>query len=44
MPLWLDIRGASLPRNPNGKIDRALLAREVAELLAPEYGQPGDKS
>ena len=43
MPLWLDIRSEALPRNPNGKIDRALLAREVAELLAPEYGQPGDK-
>ncbi|WP_426077670.1 acyl-CoA ligase (AMP-forming), exosortase A system-associated [Janthinobacterium sp. PSPC3-1] len=34
MPLWIDIRGEALPRNPNGKIDRALLAREIAEVLA----------
>ena len=38
MPMWIDIRGTPLPRNPNGKIDRALLARDMAELLAPEYG------
>ena len=34
MPLWIDIRNEALPRNPNGKIDRALLAREIAEVLA----------
>ncbi|MGK5023191.1 acyl-CoA ligase (AMP-forming), exosortase A system-associated [Janthinobacterium sp. RB2R34] len=34
MPLWVDIRSEALPRNPNGKIDRALLAREIAEVLA----------
>ena len=34
MPLWIDIRAEALPRNPNGKIDRALLAREIAEVLA----------
>ena len=34
MPLWVDIRAEALPRNPNGKIDRALLAREIAEVLA----------
>ncbi len=32
MPLWLDIRSEPLPRNPNGKIDRTLLAREMTEL------------
>lgn len=34
MPLWVDIRSEALPRNPNGKIDRALLAREIVEVLA----------
>jgi len=31
VPLWIIIRGDLLPRNPNGKIDRALLAQELAE-------------
>ena len=44
MPMWVDIRVEALPRNPNGKIDRALLARAVAEQLAPEYGDHGAQS
>lgn len=36
VPLWIIIRGDLLPRNPNGKIDRALLAQELAQA----YGRP----
>lgn len=38
VPLWIDIRAESLPRNPNGKIDRALLARELAQAHAVQSG------
>jgi len=38
VPLWIDIRAESLPRNPNGKIDRALLARELAQAHAVQPG------
>ncbi|KAB8041588.1 acyl-CoA ligase (AMP-forming), exosortase A system-associated [Janthinobacterium aquaticum] len=31
VPLWIILRGDLLPRNPNGKIDRALLAQELAQ-------------
>ena len=32
-PAWVEVRSGPLPRNPNGKIDRSLLARELAELF-----------
>jgi acyl-CoA ligase (AMP-forming) (exosortase A-associated) len=32
-PAWVDVRNAALPRNPNGKIDRKLLATELAQLF-----------
>jgi acyl-CoA ligase (AMP-forming) (exosortase A-associated) len=34
VPTWIDIRSQSLPRNPNGKIDRKRLGAELASLLA----------
>jgi acyl-CoA ligase (AMP-forming) (exosortase A-associated) len=30
VPAWVELRAAPLPRNPNGKIDRPLLAGELA--------------
>jgi len=33
VPLWIIVRGELLPRNPNGKIDRALLAQELAQAI-----------
>lgn len=33
VPTWIDIRSQSLPRNPNGKIDRKGLAAELAGLF-----------
>ena len=38
VPLWVDIREDALPRNPNGKIDRPLLARELARAYAVQSG------
>ncbi|MDO8071133.1 acyl-CoA ligase (AMP-forming), exosortase A system-associated [Janthinobacterium sp. SUN176] len=38
VPLWVDIRDGVLPRNPNGKIDRPLLARELAHAYAVQSG------
>ena len=38
VPLWIDIREEALPRNPNGKIDRPLLARELARAYAVQSG------
>ena len=32
-PAWIEVRAEALPRNPNGKIDRKLLALELAELF-----------
>ncbi|MES2298293.1 MAG: acyl-CoA ligase (AMP-forming), exosortase A system-associated [Pseudomonadota bacterium] len=34
LPAWIDVRAMALPRNPNGKIDRRLLADELADLFA----------
>ena len=39
VPLWLEIRDGVLPRNPNGKIDRPLLARELARAYAVQSGE-----
>ncbi|OBV37777.1 acyl-CoA ligase (AMP-forming), exosortase A system-associated [Janthinobacterium psychrotolerans] len=39
LPLWIEIRSEALPRNPNGKIDRALLAREMARLAEATAGE-----
>ncbi|MGK5080805.1 acyl-CoA ligase (AMP-forming), exosortase A system-associated [Janthinobacterium sp. HLX7-2] len=39
LPLWIGIRDGVLPRNPNGKIDRPLLARELVLELARELAQ-----
>jgi acyl-CoA synthetase (AMP-forming)/AMP-acid ligase II len=33
VPAKVDIRNGSLPRNPNGKIDRKTLAGEFADLF-----------
>ncbi|MGX9782687.1 acyl-CoA ligase (AMP-forming), exosortase A system-associated [Janthinobacterium lividum] len=38
VPLWVEIRNGVLPRNPNGKIDRPLLARELARAYAVQTG------
>ncbi len=38
VPLWIDIREEALPRNPNGKIDRPLLAQELARAYAVQSG------
>ncbi|MCA1859480.1 acyl-CoA ligase (AMP-forming), exosortase A system-associated [Janthinobacterium sp. HSC-3S05] len=38
VPLWVEIRDGLLPRNPNGKIDRPLLARELARAYAVQTG------
>jgi len=38
VPLWVEIRDGVLPRNPNGKIDRPLLARELAQAYAVQSG------
>ncbi|MEF2266067.1 acyl-CoA ligase (AMP-forming), exosortase A system-associated [Janthinobacterium sp. LS2A] len=38
VPLWVEIRDGVLPRNPNGKIDRPLLARELARAYAVQTG------
>ncbi|OFJ46437.1 acyl-CoA ligase (AMP-forming), exosortase A system-associated [Janthinobacterium lividum] len=38
VPLWVEIRDGALPRNPNGKIDRPLLARELARVYAVQSG------
>jgi acyl-CoA synthetase (AMP-forming)/AMP-acid ligase II len=35
LPAKIDIRAEPLPRNPNGKIDRKLLASEFDRLFAP---------
>ncbi|MDC8756845.1 acyl-CoA ligase (AMP-forming), exosortase A system-associated [Janthinobacterium fluminis] len=32
-PAWIEVRAGALPRNPNGKIDRKLLAAELADLF-----------
>ena len=40
VPLWVEIRDGVLPRNPNGKIDRPLLARELARAYAVQTGDP----
>lgn len=34
VPIRIDIRTGELPRNPNGKIDRKLLARQLPPLLS----------
>ncbi|NRR30550.1 acyl-CoA ligase (AMP-forming), exosortase A system-associated [Oxalobacteraceae bacterium] len=34
VPAWIDVRQQALPRNPNGKIDRRLLADELRHLFA----------
>lgn len=34
VPAWIDIRSEALPRNPNGKIDRPLLAAQLARAFA----------
>lgn len=34
VPAWIEVRQEALPRNPNGKIDRRLLADELAHLFA----------
>lgn len=39
VPLWVEIRDGVLPRNPNGKIDRPLLARELARAYAVQSGE-----
>ena len=39
VPLWIEVRAGALPRNPNGKIDRALLARELARAHALAPGE-----
>ena len=33
-PAWVDVRAQPLPRNPNGKIDRTLLAADLAHVFA----------
>ncbi|HAT32715.1 MAG TPA: acyl-CoA ligase (AMP-forming), exosortase A system-associated, partial [Janthinobacterium sp.] len=33
-PAWVEVRPGPLPRNPNGKIDRKLLAAELAYLFS----------
>ncbi|MEC5161284.1 MULTISPECIES: acyl-CoA ligase (AMP-forming), exosortase A system-associated [unclassified Janthinobacterium] len=33
LPAWIEVRSGSLPRNPNGKIDRKVLAVELAGLF-----------
>ncbi|PHV29246.1 acyl-CoA ligase (AMP-forming), exosortase A system-associated [Janthinobacterium sp. BJB426] len=38
VPLWVEIHDGVLPRNPNGKIDRPLLARELARAYAVQTG------
>ncbi|NVI84961.1 acyl-CoA ligase (AMP-forming), exosortase A system-associated [Janthinobacterium sp. BJB401] len=38
VPLWVEIRDGVLPRNPNGKIDRPLLARELSRAYAVQTG------
>jgi acyl-CoA ligase (AMP-forming) (exosortase A-associated) len=38
VPQWVEIRDGVLPRNPNGKIDRPLLARELAQAYAVQSG------
>ena len=38
VPLWIEVRADALPRNPNGKIDRPLLARELAQAHAVQPG------
>ena len=38
VPLWVEIRDGVLPRNPNGKIDRPLLAGELARAYAVQTG------
>ncbi len=32
-PAWVDVRAQALPRNPNGKIDRKLLAADLAQVF-----------
>jgi acyl-CoA ligase (AMP-forming) (exosortase A-associated) len=32
-PAWVDVRAQALPRNPNGKIDRKLLAADLAHVF-----------
>jgi acyl-CoA synthetase (AMP-forming)/AMP-acid ligase II len=39
VPKHIDLRTGSLPRNPNGKIDRKLLADEFRDLFAATAGQ-----
>lgn len=38
VPQWVEIRDGVLPRNPNGKIDRPLLAKELAQAYAVQSG------
>nr|WP_314605977.1 acyl-CoA ligase (AMP-forming), exosortase A system-associated [uncultured Janthinobacterium sp.] len=38
VPQWVEIRDGVLPRNANGKIDRPLLARELARAYAVQTG------
>jgi acyl-CoA synthetase (AMP-forming)/AMP-acid ligase II len=35
VPARVAVREGSLPRNPNGKIDRKLIAQEMLDLFAP---------
>ncbi len=36
VPGWVELRAAPLPRNPNGKIDRKLLAEQLAQVFRQE--------
>jgi acyl-CoA synthetase (AMP-forming)/AMP-acid ligase II len=36
MPSRVTVREGSLPRNPNGKIDRKLIAMEMQDLFTPD--------
>ena len=46
VPARVAVRTGSLPRNPNGKIDRKLLAQELADLFEPKrsIGSAGGQS
>ena len=34
LPAWIEVRDQSLPRNPNGKIDRKLLAEQLSDIFS----------
>ena len=34
LPAWVEVRDQSLPRNPNGKIDRKLLAEQLSDVFS----------